>query len=450
MPLKSINPFTGEEINSYDIFSKQEMNDAIDDVAKNQKSWELKSVKERFKLIAAVKNHLLENKERFATLMTAEMGKLKSESIAEIEKCALLCDYYMEVSEEMLQPEEIKTDAKYSGIDYDPLGNILGVMPWNFPFWQVFRFAIPTLIAGNGVLLKHASNVAGCAVALEEIFNVTKEGVFATLLISAKQVEEVLANDKVNGVSLTGSEAAGRSVAALAGKYLKPSLLELGGNSAFIVLNDCDIDRAVDDFIVGRYLNSGQSCVSAKRLMIQEDIHDTFLKKLKAKVQEFSTGDPNWKNTKLAPMARKDLAEELEAQVKESIKKGAKLYYGNERSGAMYKYTILNDVAPGMPAFDEELFGPVTAAMKVKDLDEAIALTNNSKFGLGVSIYTSSTDAVRARASEFNEGAVFINSIVKSDPRIPFGGVKNSGYGRELAKNGLMAFVNQKTIYLKD
>ena len=395
---------------------------------------------------------LLENeKSSLAQLMTREMGKPISQSRAEIEKCALLCRYYGEHGPTFLADTPIKTDAAKSFIRKAPLGVILGVMPWNFPLWQVFRFAVPALMAGNTVLLKHASNVSGCALALEKLFlSIGLERfAFQTILIPGSRVEEILSNPICRGVSLTGSSKAGASVSALAGRYLIPSLLELGGNNAFVVLDDADIDRAVDRAVQARIQNNGQSCIAAKRFLVHNSLIEIFTEKLKEKFEHLKLGDPLEEETQVGPLARIDLAEELERQVNESIERGAMLQCGGTRCEAFYEPTILTNVDSEMPAWREETFGPVAAIRSFQTEEEAMDLVNESDYGLGVSIFTRSKEKALAMVNFLNEGAVFVNEIVKSDPRLPFGGVKSSGFGRELGKEGFEAFVNKKTVYVQ-
>lgn len=450
--LHAINPYSGQLKKTYNEHTLDEINQIIASVNRGQEAWKNVSLSKRIEHILAIAEELRSKKNEFARLMSDEMGKRLNEGVAEIEKCAWLCDHYASEATRVFTSKTIETDAQESFVQYEPLGVILGVMPWNFPFWQVFRFAVPTLLAGNTCLLKHASNVPGCALAIESIINraIGQGEIFKTLLIASSKVEHVISNWAVRGVSLTGSEKAGIAVAETAGKFLKPSLLELGGNNAFIVLKDANLEKAAEDFIIGRFQNCGQSCIAAKRLMIAEEIYDEAISMITSKIKDLAVGDPLTESAQLGPMARADLAQELKKQVQESIEKGARLALPLNVNEAVFQPTLLTDVKPGMPAFDEELFGPVAAAMKIKNLEEAIALSNQSKFGLGVAIYTRNTTSLKPHLSQFNEGGVFVNSIVKSDPRLPFGGVKNSGYGRELSDEGLMAFVNIKTIYIND
>lgn len=413
--------------------------------------WENTSLNDRLAYLPALASLLLENKEEYAKAITTEMHKPISQSIAEIEKCAVLCSYYYENSTPFLAPKIIKTEASESYVDYEPMGVILGIMPWNFPFWQVFRFAVPTLIAGNTVVVKHASNVPKCAEFIESIFEKAgfPNGCYQNLSISSQEVAAVIANPIIKAVSLTGSEQAGIAVATEAGKQLKKCVLELGGNNAFIILEDANLDKAVATAVNARMQNAGQSCIAAKRFLVHENIAKDFVEKFKVAVQNLKIGNPLDKETQIGSLARVDLAEELEKQVQQSIQMGAQLILGGKRNNAFYEPTILTNVTPQMPVFHEETFGPVAAITTFKTIEEAIALSNESQFGLGVSIFTRDIDFIKTKISAFKEGAVFINEMVKSDPRLPFGGIKKSGYGRELSEEGIKEFVNIKTIFIQ-
>jgi succinate-semialdehyde dehydrogenase/glutarate-semialdehyde dehydrogenase len=412
--------------------------------------WQSKKLKERLIFLPNIATLLLENKEEYASIITSEMHKPITQALAEVEKCALLCKYYYENAETFLATKSIKTDASESYVVYEPLGVILGIMPWNFPFWQVFRFAVPTLIAGNTVVVKHASNVPKCAELIQEIFEQVgfPKGCYQNLPISSNEVANVIANPIIKAVSLTGSEQAGVAVATEAGKHLKKCVLELGGNSAFIILEDANLEKAVATAVNARMQNAGQSCIAAKRFLVHDTIADEFVTKFKVAVQNLKTGNPLDKETQIGSLARVDLAEELEQQVQKSIEMGAQLITGGKRYEAFFEPTILTDVTPTMPIFKEETFGPVAAITTFKTIDEAIELSNQSEFGLGVSLFTQDVDFIKTKISAFNEGAVFINEMVKSDPRLPFGGIKKSGYGRELAEEGLKEFVNVKTVVI--
>ena len=334
---------------------------------------------------------------------------------------------------------------------YDPIGSVLAIMPWNFPFWQVFRYAAPTLTSGNTGLLKHAPNVFGCAEMIEDVF--TKAGypnhVFQNLIVNHNQVEQIIAHKGVKAITLTGSERAGSAVAALAGKYIKKTVLELGGNNAFIVLEDADIDKSVKIAVTARMLNGGQSCIAAKRFILVESIYDEFIHKFIREVSVLKVGNPIDEKTQVGPLARIDLANHLNKQVQDSMRRGAELVFGGNQYDCFHEPTILGNVTPGMPAFDEETFGPLAAMVKAKDIDHAFELAENSNYGLGVSVCTENIERAISYASRISDGAYFINELVKSDPRLPFGGTKLSGYGRELAKDGMMEFVNRKTVYVK-
>jgi succinate-semialdehyde dehydrogenase/glutarate-semialdehyde dehydrogenase len=417
---------------------------------KSQLSWRNLSVQNRISFLPQLAKLLLENKEEYATCITTEMHKPISQAIAEVEKCALLCNYYFENAELFLVTKSIKTEATESFVTFEPLGVILGVMPWNFPFWQVFRFAVPTIIAGNTVVVKHASNVPKSANLIQEIFEKAgfPKGCYQDLPISSSEVANIIANPIIKAVSLTGSEQAGIAVATEAGKHLKNCVLELGGSNAFIVLEDANLEKAVAIAVTARMQNAGQSCIAAKRFLVHEMIVEEFVIKFKIAIKNLKTGNSLDKETQIGSLARVDLAEELEIQVKKSIQMGAKLIVGGNRKDAFYEPTILTEVTIEMPVFKEETFGPVAAIITFNTLEEAIQLTNQSEFGLGVSVFTQDIDFIKTKISDFNEGAVFINEMVKSDPRLPFGGIKKSGYGRELAEEGIKEFVNIKIVVI--
>ena len=450
--ITTINPFNGELLGQYSELSEEDIREKISRGESAYRSWRKCSIPDRSALFLRVRSYLLEQKTALAELVSKEMGKPVTQAIAEIEKCAWLCEYYALEAADFLRPETVETDAGRSLVVYDPLGIILAVMPWNYPFWQVFRFAVPTLLAGNTALLKHASNVMGCANAIEKIFLECgfPEGVFQNLVIGKEQVEFVLQQKEVKAVSLTGSEAAGKSVAALAGKEIKSSLLELGGSNAFIVLADADLDKAVEVAVNARYQNTGQSCIAAKRLLLQRDIADEFLGKFIKKITGLKTGDPLDNETYIGVLAREDLAESLEEQMKRSLEMGAELLCGGKRKGAFFEPAVMWTQNINIPVMQEETFGPLICVCSFSTLDEAIGISNSTGFGLGVTVFTRNADRVIARAADFEEGALFINELVKSDPRLPFGGVKNSGYGRELGKEGIRSFINVKTIYIND
>ncbi|MFO7745861.1 MAG: NAD-dependent succinate-semialdehyde dehydrogenase [Psychroflexus sp.] len=451
MKFQSKNPYDGKNIAEYTSLTSEELNQKLEDSSEAFKHWRKTPLSERTGLLKKAGQILRDNVDEYAEVITLEMGKPISESRSEIEKCAWVCDYYAEHAEEFLAHEEVKTDASKSYVRHDPIGTVFAVMPWNFPFWQVFRFAAPTLTSGNTGLLKHASNVFGCAGKIEEVF--IKAGypkaVFQNLIIHHDETESVVSHDAVKAITLTGSERAGSSVAQLAGKYIKKSLLELGGSNSFIVLDDADINQAVETAIKARMMNSGQSCIAAKRFIVIDSVYDEFVSKFVKAASELKSGNPSLDKTQVGPLARKDLAVELQKQVQKSIEKGAELLLGGKQEECFHEPTILGNVRPGMPAFDEETFGPLAAMIKAKTIDEAFELSENSKFGLGVSVFTKNTQKAMEMADRVSDGAYFINELVKSDPRLPFGGTKISGYGRELAREGMMEFVNKKTVYVK-
>ncbi|WP_225035632.1 NAD-dependent succinate-semialdehyde dehydrogenase [Winogradskyella sp. SM1960] len=449
---KTYNPYNGNHLETYMLDSKSRLDEKLDLADQTFKTWKNFKIEDRLNLLKNLADQVFENKAELSLLMTSEMGKPITESTAEIEKCILLIDFYIKNAEQFLQDDIIATEAHESFISYDPLGCVLAIMPWNYPFWQVFRFAVPTLTAGNVALLKHASNVTGCAIAIEKLFINAgfPKGCFQTLVTDHNAIEELMENDIVKAVSLTGSEKAGRKIAELAGKNLKPSLLELGGNNACIVLKDADLNRHMDTMVKARMQNSGQSCIAAKRFIVVEDIYDEFISKFKTKVEALQYGNPTEENTTMSCLAREDLAETLEEQVQSSIDLGAKVLLGHTREGAYYQPTILTHVTKDMAVFIEETFGPVAAVIKVKSEDEAYKTASTSKFGLGTMVFTADYEAASKRISEIEDGAFFINDMVKSDPRLPFGGTKISGYGRELSKEGMLAFVNKKTVYINN
>ena len=445
------NPYNQKELKTYNYHTDNELKIILDNAQNTFENWKTKEIKERTKLLQNLANLLEDKKEIYAKLMTEEMGKPISQSIAEIEKCVWLCDFYITNAEDFLADSIIETDAKESFISYDPLGVVLAVMPWNYPFWQVMRFAVPSLTAGNVGLLKHASNVTSTALAIQDLFEEAgyPKGCFQTLLVNHDQIEDIIENDIVKAVTLTGSETAGRSIAAVAGKNLKKTVLELGGNNACVVFDDANLDKHIDTMVKARMQNTGQSCIAAKRFIVSEKIYDQFISRFKDEVSKLNSGDPEDSDTFIGVMAREDLAEELEQQVNKSIDLGAKITLGNKRNKAYYEPTIITDVTEGMPVFKEETFGPVAAVIKAKDNEHAIKLAANSRFGLGTMIFTENTDNIYNYIGDIPDGALFINDMVKSDPRLPFGGTKASGYGRELSKEGILEFVNKKTVYIK-
>ncbi|MCC6301729.1 MAG: NAD-dependent succinate-semialdehyde dehydrogenase [Gammaproteobacteria bacterium] len=454
MAFRSINPADGATLKVIETWTAAQIDAALDGAAAAAALWSDTPLARRCERLGGLAWILRERLDPLARLITREMGKLIGESRAEIEKCALACEYYADHAAEFLADEPVASDAGRSLVAYQPLGPVLAVMPWNFPFWQVFRFAAPALAAGNTALLKHASNVPQCALAIEELFRDAGllPGAFTTLMIEAGQVEAVIADPRVRAVTLTGSEAAGRKVGAAAGRALKKSVLELGGSDAFIVLADADLELAAANAVAARFVNAGQSCIAAKRFIVEEAVADEFVERFRIGVEALRAGDPLDPAATLAPLARPDLRDELHRQVEESLARGAVAVTGCAPipgPGAYYHGSILDRVTPGMPAADEELFGPVAAVLRVRDEAEAVALANASRYGLGGSVWT--RDAARGErvARRLQCGCAFVNGMVKSDPRLPFGGVKDSGYGRELSRHGMLEFVNAKTVWIR-
>lgn len=453
--MKSINPMNGNLLKEYQKHSNEEISNLIDQSHSAFLDWRESSFSSRSKVLIKTREVLLERKEKLAELIADEVGKPISEGVSEIEKCSWVCEYYAKNAESFLSPRNVDTEYTQSEIHFSPIGSVLAVMPWNYPFWQVFRFLAPTLMAGNTALLKHASNVTGCALEIEKILRDSglPKYTFISLLADKDQIENVIENPKVRAVTLTGSTGAGKSVAKIAGANLKKTVLELGGSDAYIILSDANIEEAAKLCTQSRLLNAGQSCISAKRFIVMSDVHDLFVERLKTEMEAKKMGHPKDSETDLGPMARVDLRDELHNQVEASLSQGAKCILGGEipeREGAFYPPTILTEVSKGMPAYSEELFGPVASVIRVESLDEAVSVANDTSFGLGSGIFTKNTSLALKTASEkIDAGACFINDFVKSDPRLPFGGVKESGYGRELAQFGIHEFVNIKTVCIK-
>jgi succinate-semialdehyde dehydrogenase/glutarate-semialdehyde dehydrogenase len=447
--ITTVNPYTSEEIKSYKTLTDSELNEAIGDCRSAFLKWNRSSFEERATKMSKLSDILLHNKRYYAETITKEMGKPILQAIAEIEKCAWVCRYYAKQGEHFLANEFIKTDAHKSYVRYDPLGVVLAVMPWNYPFWQVFRFAAPVLMAGNTALLKHASNVMGCAVLIEEAFRDAgfPEHTFQNLIIKSDKVAKVIAHPFVKAVSLTGSKPAGAAVASLAAKHIKKSVLELGGSNAFIVTHSANISQAVKVALAARFQNTGQSCIAAKRLLLHESIADEFLETLIEAAKQLKSGDPMKEETYIGVMARADIAETLEKQLAGSLKMGAELILGGKRKGTYFEPTVVTNANMKMPVFKEETFGPLLGVATFKELQEAINLVNESEFGLGVTLFSEDEEQIENAIPEFEDGAVFINDMVKSDPRLPFGGTKISGFGRELGSFGIREFVNIKTVY---
>lgn len=452
MAIEVINPANNQLIKRYTPHTQEVVVDCLQRAAVCQKQWRALGFEQRAVLMRRAGEVLKQRQEELARLIAREMGKPVKAARGEIEKCAWVCEYYAQHAAAFLQDEDVETDAEHSFISYQPLGVILAVMPWNFPFWQVFRFAAPALMAGNVGVLKHASNVAGCALAIEAIFQQAglPEGAFSSLLIESERVGAVIEDPRVRAVTLTGSEAAGRAVAATAGACLKKTVLELGGSDAYIVLADANIEAAAESCVTSRLINTGQSCIAAKRFIVVEAVHDRFVEHCLRRLSMAKMGDPLQEDTDLGPMARSDLRDDLHEQVQASIAAGAECRLGGvipEQPGAWYPATLLTNVQAGMPAYKEELFGPVAVVIRARDMDEALRIANDSKYGLGGAIFSADTArAERLAAEQLEAGAVAINDFVKSDPRMPFGGIKNSGYGRELSIFGIREFVNIKSV----
>ena len=456
MAMQSINPATGKLLAEFETWDQETLDDVITQAGYMYQDWsKLTPIEDRCLMIRNVAQVLRDDSDLLAEIITLEMGKTAVEAQAEIEKCALVCEFYADNGPSYMADEMVETDASKSYVTYLPIGPVLGVMPWNYPFWQVLRFAAPALIAGNVVLLKHASNVPQCALAIEEVFR--KAGfpdyLFTTLMISASQVESVIRNRVVRAVTLTGSENAGRQVASIAGSELKKTVLELGGSDAFIVLDDASMKPVIKAAVKSRFQNMGQSCIAAKRFIVDQFIAENFIQQLKEAVEShFVAGDPMDKTTTLAPMARQDLLDELHDQVMRSVELGAKIVTGGyqlDREGCYYAPTILTDVTSNMPAYNEEFFGPVAIVLKSTEPGHALGIANSVDFGLAGSIWTTDLSTAETMARGMESGATFINSHSFSDPRMPFGGVKNSGYGRELSKEGMREFTNVKAIWIK-
>ncbi|MFU1783736.1 NAD-dependent succinate-semialdehyde dehydrogenase [Haloarcula japonica] len=453
--MEAVNPATGERLDVYDPDDDEAVERKLDRATSTFEDWREVPLREREQLLVNAGEVLRENKQRYAELMTREMGKPITQAVAEVEKCAWACDHYAEYAHKYLSEEhhpsppgtEVKTV-------HDPLGPVLAVMPWNYPFWQVIRFAAPYLTAGNVGLLKHASNVPGCALALEEVFAEAgyPDGAFQTLLVGSSDVDGILADDRVRAATLTGSGPAGRAVAETAGKHLKKTVLELGGSDPFIVLDDADLDAAIETGVQARTLNGGQSCIAAKRFIVHTDVYEEYVDGLVAAFEDLTVGDPMSDETDVGPQADPDLMAELHDQVQASVNAGATVLTGGEpldRPGAFYPPTVLTDVPSGCPADTEETFGPVATVYEVADAEEAIAVANDTRFGLGASLWTADRERGQRLARDISAGCVYINEMTKSDPRVPFGGIKDAGYGRELSEMGIKEFVNKKTVWIE-
>jgi len=454
MDVTAINPATGQTVKIYHETSAEEVTRAIEKAHETWKAWRQRPFAERAGLMRKSATVLRGRKAALARLMASEMGKPLKQGEAEVEKCAWVCEYYADNAEKFLAREEVKTDAKRSYVAFEPLGVILAIMPWNFPLWQVYRFAAPGLMAGNVALLKHASNVPGCALAIEEMFREAgfPDGAFRTLLVPSKAVKDAIEHPLVRAVTLTGGGPAGRTVAAQAGNVLKKTVLELGGSDPYLVLRDANIEHAAKTCVDSRLINSGQSCIAAKRFIVEAPVLEAFTRRFVDLMKAKKVGDPFADGIDVGPMARRDLRDAVHDQVQRSIAAGAKLLLGGEvpeGEGAYYPPTVLAGVKPGMPAFDEEIFGPVAAIIEAKDEEDAIELANRSVFGLGSAVFTKDLERAARIAGRIETGTTAVNSLVASDPRLPFGGIKESGYGRELSHFGIREFVNVKTVYVK-
>jgi len=458
MLITSINPSTEEVIASYEEMTREELLETVKASQQDYNEWRELSFNERSRFVHNLAGLLRSEKPQLAELITREMGKPLREAEAEVEKCAWVCEFYADKADQFLAPEFIETEAQKSWVAFQPLGLVLAIMPWNFPLWQVFRFAAPAVMAGNGCLVKHAPNVTGCALAIEELFQKAgfPENLYRTLLISIGEqnarVGELINHPDVRAVTLTGSTGAGRKIAEKAGSALKKTVLELGGSDPYIILEDADLDEAINACVFSRLQNAGQSCIAAKRYLVADSIKSEFEQKLIENLSGKAVGDPMDPGTDIGPMARGDLRDQLHGQVEQSVAKGAKVLIGGKKSarkGYFYPPTVLTDLTPSMPVYYEETFGPVASVISFQTDQHAIEIANNSPYGLGSAVFSKNLERAQELASQIEAGGCFINSMVKSDPRLPFGGIKDSGYGRELSYFGIREFVNIKTVYIK-
>ncbi|MFN1835917.1 NAD-dependent succinate-semialdehyde dehydrogenase [Balneola sp. MJW-20] len=452
--IKTINPATGRDIQAFELMTNRQVSEIIEQAVSAQVSWRARTYEQRGKYLKKVADLLRQKKKELAELMAEEMGKPLAQGESEAEKCAWVCEYYADHAEEFLEDEPVSTDASRSYVHFEPLGVILSIMPWNYPLWQVLRFSAPALMAGNGVILKHSENTTGCSLMIEKIMH--QAGIpaelFRSIIVEVDQVKEVIENKGIAAVTLTGSTRAGKAVASQAGAALKKTVLELGGSDPYIILEDANLDKAAEKCVTSRLLNSGQSCIAAKRFVVVDQVYDSFVSKVKKLLSDKKIGDPFDQHTDVGPMARTDLRDELHKQVQKSTEQGAECVLGGkipEQEGAWYPVTLLTNVKKGMPAYQEELFGPVAAVIRVNDEEEAIRVANDSVYGLGGAVFSEDIEKAEAIASEkLQAGCCFVNDFVRSDPRLPFGGLKQSGYGRELSKYGIREFVNCKTVYV--
>ncbi len=451
--IKTVNPANGKALETFAYTSPEQVDAKLDLAVAAQRSWRTWSFGERAKVLTAAAGVLRLREDELATTATREMGKPLTQAVAEVEKCAWCCDFYAHEAQNYLADESVESTATKSYVGFRPLGIVLAIMPWNFPYWQAIRAAAPALMAGNAMVLKHASNVSRCALDIERVFREAgaPEGLFTTLLLNSESVAGLIADDRIAAATLTGSEGAGMSVAAAAGHALKKTVLELGGSDPFIVLNDADIEASAATAVKARFQNNGQSCIAAKRFIVEAGVYDEFVRKFAEKASKQRIGDPMDPQTELGPVARDDLRDALDRQIKSSVAQGARIVTGGkplQRAGYYYEPTVVADVTPEMAVFREETFGPAAAVIKAKDADHAVELANDSNFGLGGNLWTKNLDRAAALAVRIESGNVFINGMTASDPRLPFGGLKRSGYGRELSGFGIREFVNIQTIWI--